>query len=53
MWQPISTAPFGTNLELYVIEWEIPCTLVFPCRRVLNGWVNAETLSPVDLHPTH
>jgi hypothetical protein len=53
MWQPICTAPYGCNLELSVIERDIPYPLVFPCRRVLHGWVNAETMSPVDVHPTH
>jgi hypothetical protein len=24
-----------------------------PCRRVLHGWVYAETMRPVDVHPTH
>jgi hypothetical protein len=53
MWQPISTAPFGSNLELAVIEREVPHALVFPCRRVLHGWVHAETKSPVHVDPTH
>jgi len=53
MWQPISTAPFGSNLELAVIEREVPHALVFPCRRVLDGWVNTETMTPVDVRPTH
>jgi len=53
MWQPISTAPFGSNLELAVIEREVPHALVFPCRRVLHGWVHAENMSPVHVDPTH
>jgi WD40 repeat protein len=47
MWQPISTAPFGSNLELSVRD--VPYSLAFPCRRVLHGWVNAETMTPVRL----
>jgi hypothetical protein len=27
--------------------------LVFPCRRILGGWVKAETRRSIDLHPTH
>jgi hypothetical protein len=27
--------------------------LVFPCRRILSGWVNAETRQRIDVHPTH
>jgi hypothetical protein len=53
MRQPISTAPFGSNPELCVIEWDNHYALDFPCRRILNGWVHAETMAPVDVHPTH
>jgi hypothetical protein len=53
MWRPISTAPFESNLELCVIEQDVPYALAFPCRRVLRGWVNGETMTPVDVHPTH
>jgi len=51
-WQPVSTAPFDRNLALAVIDSEIH-TLVFPCRRVLRGWVNASTHEPVNVRPTH
>jgi hypothetical protein len=27
--------------------------LVFPCRRVLHGWVEAGTTVPVNVRPTH
>ena len=53
MWQPINTAPFDRDLELAVIDCDEPHTLVFPCRRVLKGWVNAETKSRIDVQPTH
>jgi hypothetical protein len=53
MWQPISTAPFGRDLELCVIDRDVPHALAFPCRRVLNGWVNAENMRLVDVRPTH
>ena len=45
MWQPINTAPFDRDLELAVINSGEPHVLVFPCRRILSGWVNAETKS--------
>jgi hypothetical protein len=53
MWQPISTAPFDHDLQLAVLDEEGPHALVFPCRRILGGWVNAETRARVDIRPTH
>jgi len=54
MWQPIATpAPIDRDLELAVIDGEGPHALVFPCRRVLNGWINAGTREPLDVRPTH
>ncbi len=52
-WKPISTAPFDRDLELAVIGYDGPHSLVFPCRRVLNGWVSAETKKLIDVRPTH
>jgi hypothetical protein len=52
-WQPILTAPFDRHLELAVIDWEGPHALVFACRRILSGWINAETGERVDVQPTH
>ena len=42
-WKRIATAPFDRDLELAVTDYDGPHALVFPCRRVLNGWINAET----------
>jgi hypothetical protein len=53
MWKPISTAPFNVELELAVLDRDGPHALVFPCRRVLNGWIKAETHEVVDVRPTH
>ena len=53
MWHPIATAPFDCDLELAVIDADGPHSLVFPCRRILGGWVKAETRSRIDVHPTH
>jgi len=53
MWQPITNAPFDRNLELAVIDQEGPHALVFPCRRILSGWVNAESNQKIDVRPTH
>jgi len=53
MWQIISSAPFDRDLELAVIDEDGPHALVFPCRRILNGWMNAATKERLDIHPTH
>ncbi|SFQ21891.1 hypothetical protein SAMN05216330_11969 [Bradyrhizobium sp. Ghvi] len=53
MWKSTATAPFGLNLQLAVIDSEQVHALVFPCRRVLRGWVNSQTGSPVYVLPTH
>jgi hypothetical protein len=54
-WQPISTAPFDRNLELAVFDTRgRPHALVFPCRRILGGWIDAETKEKLSaLRPTH
>lgn len=52
-WQPISSAPFGTDLELSVIEGREVHALLFPCRRSLRGWVNATTQAALQVAPTH
>jgi hypothetical protein len=53
MWQHVSTAPFDRDLELAVIDDDGPHALVFPCRRILNGWMKAETKERLDVRPTH
>jgi hypothetical protein len=53
-WQPISTAPFDYELELAVIGVDGVHALVFPCRRVLDGWLKSETNETLcGLQPTH
>jgi hypothetical protein len=53
-WKPIATVPFDRNLELAFIDHDGVHALVFPCRRVPDGWFNAETKKLVDnIHPTH
>jgi hypothetical protein len=53
-WRPISSAPFDRDLELAVIGPDGPDPLAFPCRRILSGWINAETKERVDVvRPTH
>jgi hypothetical protein len=53
MWQPATTAPFDRDLELSVIDEDGPHALVFPCCRILCGWVKSETKERVDVRPTH
>jgi hypothetical protein len=53
MWWEISTAPFDQDLQLAVIDGEGPHALVFPCRRILGGWMNAKTRERLDVRPTH
>ena len=52
-WQTIRTAPFCRDLQLAVINAGGVYALVFPCRRVLRGWVKAETNEHVYVRPTH
>ena len=53
-WFEIETAPFNRDLELAVIEADGDIyAVVFPCRRVVDGWIKAATGRPVELHPTH
>lgn len=53
MWQPAVSAPFDRDLELAVIDRDGTHALVFPCRRVLGGWVKSETRERLDIFPTH
>jgi hypothetical protein len=41
------------DLELAVIDDDGPHALVFPCRRILNGWMKVETRERLDVRPTH
>ena len=53
MWQVVSAAPFDRDLELAVIDKDGVHTLIFPCRRVVGGWINAETKAQLNFKPTH
>jgi hypothetical protein len=52
-WRPVSTAPFDCDLEVAVLDWEGAHALIFPCRRMLGGWFDAETKEQIDVEPTH
>jgi hypothetical protein len=53
VWKDISTAPFGRDLELAVIEGGSPHASVFACRLAHNGWINTKTNQCVIVSPTH
>jgi len=53
MWEPVSAAPFDSDLQLAVIDDDGTHALVFPCRRVPAGWINASTKERLDVRPTH
>jgi len=53
VWRPIASAPFDRDLELAIIDRVGTHTLVFPCRRLADGWLNAATERRVYLEPTH
>ena len=52
-WKPISNAPVDRDLELAVIDRDGPHALVFPCRRILGGWMKVESKQWIDVDPTH
>jgi len=52
-WQSISSAPYGCDLELAVIDADGPHPLVFASRRIVGGWMNSETNERLDVRPTH
>jgi hypothetical protein len=53
VWEAISTAPFGRDLELAVIEGDRVHPLVFACHRAPDGWIKAQTHERVVVSPTH
>lgn len=53
-WMEIASAPFDRELELAVIGQQGIHRLVFPCRRILGGWMNSINDDRIpDLEPTH
>lgn len=51
-WQPISTAPPDSDIEVCVIEG-VPHVLISPCRLTDVGWIDARTKRLLDIRPTH
>jgi hypothetical protein len=52
-WQPITGAPSGEDVEVLVADNFGSYALAFPCRLTRDGWVNANTDSPLEVRPTH
>lgn len=52
-WLDISTAPFGSDLEVCVIDEHGVHALVFPCRKDGDEWIDPSTKKRIDIEPTH
>jgi hypothetical protein len=52
-WLPAGSAPFNRDLELAVIDRDGLHALVFPCRRILTGWIRSGTRQRIEVAPTH
>ncbi|WP_346730131.1 hypothetical protein [Bradyrhizobium sp. IC3195] len=53
-WERLETAPpFDRDLEIAVIEGNTIHRVVFPCRRIFDGWIKAKTGERVAVQPTH
>ena len=52
-WLPVSIAPSDTDLAVGVMERGDVHSLVFPVRKRGNDWVDASTMKPVFIAPTH
>jgi len=53
VWLSIGSAPFDRDLQLAIIDYDGVNALVFPCRRILGGWIKAENGKPIEVRPTH
>jgi hypothetical protein len=53
VWHPISTAPFDRDLELGIADSSSVRAIPLRARRILGGWIKAETKTQVAVCPTH
>jgi hypothetical protein len=51
-WREIASAPFGREIELATIEEDMNAP-GGSCLRHGDGWLDAETLRPVEITATH
>ena len=49
----IDSVPAGQRVQLAVVDQDGLDPLVFPCCRIENYWIHAETEVQVEVHPTH
>jgi len=52
-WELIDTAPFDRDLQLAVLDRDGAHALAFPSRRIIGGWINADSKRRLDVRPTH
>jgi len=52
-WLPVSITPYGTDLEVCVMDFGGIHALEFACRKTGTEWVDATTQKRIDVHPTH
>ena len=53
MWQAVPVAPTDRDGEVAVIDKDGEHSIVFPCRRTGDGWIDAASGRHVDIRPTH
>ena len=51
-WQPISSAPFDSQLALAALDVKDRMRLCFHAHRILGGWVDATTRERINISPT-
>lgn len=53
-WERVATAPYDRDLRLAVFDEQgVAHALVFPCRRILGGWIKSQSKERVYIDPTH
>jgi hypothetical protein len=52
-WNPITTVPADTELELCIYDGGEYHSLVFPCRRNGVGWSDVNRNRMIPIRPTH
>ena len=52
-WHPIATVPRDRSVEVQVNDQFGTYSLTFPCRLTDGGWINANSMRQIEIHPTH
>lgn len=53
IWNPITEAPFDTDVQIGINYPEGVHALVFACRLTADGWIDPATGRIIDIRPTH